>query len=250
MVTERFIQLENLTLGYERHPAVHHVTGQFENGCLTAVVGPNGAGKSTLLKGLSGALKPLEGRIRLNGISKSDIAFLPQQMHLDPSFPISVMDVVCMGHWSRSRLFGTITMSMVDFALAALNDVGLDGFQNRPAGVLSRGQMQRVLFARLLVQDAQVMLLDEPFTAIDEATLETLMSVVQKWHDEERMVIAVMHDVSQVLEHFPSALLLARECIAWGATKQVICEDNLKAARDISSSWIEDAAICERGEVA
>ena len=244
------IRLDNLTLGYERHPAVHHLSGAFQQGCLTAVVGPNGAGKSTLLKGISGAMKPLDGTISMTAVETADMAFLPQQTQLDASFPISVLDTVCMGCWGRAGLFRSIMAGMVDQARAALGVVGLEGFENRPAGALSRGQLQRVLFARLLVQDAKVMLLDEPFTAIDEATSETLLSVIHQWHKEERMVIAVIHDMAQVREHFPQSLMLARECIDWGVTDQVLSAENLQTARDIANGWVENAAICERTEAA
>ena len=248
--TTPVIRLENLTLGYERHPAVHHLSGAFDTGSLTAVIGPNGAGKSTLLKGISGAIKPLDGAVKLIDLNQGDVAFLPQQTQLDASFPISVLDTVCMGCWRQAGLFRSITSAMVDRARAALDVVGLDGFENRPAGALSRGQLQRVLFARLLVQDAKVMLLDEPFTAIDDATSETLLRVIHQWHDEGRTVIAVIHDMVQVGAHFPQSLMLARECIGWGPTDQVLSPDNLQMARDISRGWIENAAICERIEAA
>ncbi len=244
------IKLENLTLGYERHPAVHHLSGEFKAGCLTAVVGPNGAGKSTLLKGISGAIEPLDGAVSLIGVGAGDIAFLPQQTQLEASFPISVLDTVCMGCWGQAGLFRSITRTMVDKAMMALGVVGLEGFQARPAGALSRGQFQRVLFARLLVQDAKIMLLDEPFTAIDEATCETLLSIIHQWHDEGRMVIAAIHDMAQVRAHFPQALMLARECIDWGPTDDVLSTNNLQIARDISNAWVENAAICERIEAA
>jgi len=249
-MADPMIQLDNLTLGYDRHPAVHHLTGTFQKGCLTAVSGPNGAGKSTLLKGISGAIKPLEGGVRMTGIASDDVAFLPQQAQLDVAFPISVLDTVCMGHWRKSGLFGTITSAMISQAMAALDVVGLNGFESRPAGALSRGQFQRVLFARLLVQDAYVMLLDEPFTAIDEMTCEALLAVIHQWHDQGRMVIAVIHDIAQIRQHFPQTLMMARECIGWGPTNEVLCDDNFQAAREISNGWVEDAAICERVEAA
>jgi len=249
-MSNSIIHLQNLTLGYNRHPAVHHVSGKFMPGCLTAIVGPNGAGKSTLLKGISGTLKPLDGQVKIDGAASAGIAFMPQQAQLDGSFPISVLDTVCMGFWREVGLFRGITSEMVDRALAALQAVGLDGVENRLAGNLSRGQFQRVLFARLLVENAPVMLLDEPFTAIDEPTCADLFSLVHKWQDEGRTVIAVLHDMAQVRDHFPETLLLARECIGWGPTEQVLCTENLATARGMSEAWDEDAAICERDEVA
>lgn len=247
---DKLISLENLTLGYDRHPAVHHLSGAFDKGCLTAIVGPNGAGKSTLLKGISGAIAPLDGSVHLTGIDKSKISFLPQQAQMDVSFPISVLDTVCMGFWNKSGLFGAVTNDMTDQAISALDHVGLAGFENRPAGALSRGQFQRVLFARLLVQDADLILLDEPFTAIDEATTEILLGIIHAWHQSGRTIIAVIHDMAQVKAHFPDTLMLARECIGWGKTDDILCSENLKKAQHVSQSWVEDAAICERIEAA
>ena len=102
------LQFHNLTLGYERHPAVHHLDGAVEAGALIAVVGPNGAGKSTLFKGITGAIKPLAGAIERGGIDARDIAYLPQIADIDRSFPINVYDLVAMGLWRSKGLFGGI----------------------------------------------------------------------------------------------------------------------------------------------
>jgi zinc/manganese transport system ATP-binding protein len=133
---------------------------------------------------------------------------------------------------------------------AALEAVGLQGFERRPVGTLSSGQLQRALFARLLVQDADLILLDEPFNAVDSKTTAGLLTLVQQWHRQGRTVIAVLHDDAQVREHFPQTLLLARECIAWGATAEVLTEANLQRARAMAEAWDETAAICDiDGEV-
>ena len=164
------IRLNNLTLGYDRHPAVHHVDGDIVPGALLAICGPNGAGKSTLLKGITGHLKPLGGSVVLTDCRARDIAYLPQSSDIDKSFPIDVFDMVAMGLWPRSGLFGSIGKKDQGRIAEAIASVGLTGFEDRPIGTLSGGQMQRVLFARLMVQDARVILLDEPFTAVDSKT--------------------------------------------------------------------------------
>ncbi len=244
------ITLDDLTLGYDRHPAVHHVTGTFSDGSLTAVVGPNGAGKSTLMKGIVGALKPIGGRIDVAGVGRRHMAYLPQQIQIDPSFPISVLDCVCLGSWNRVGAFGGIGKDEVMEARSALAVVGLDGFEGRAVGTLSRGQLQRVLFARLLVQDASIILLDEPFTAIDERTCCDLLVLVKRWHAENRTVVAVLHDFEQVRENFPETLLLARETLAWGDTCQVMTEGNLIRARAMAEAWDEAAPVCDAGDMA
>ena len=240
------IELHDLTLGYERHPAVHHLSGSFAAGSLTAVVGPNGAGKSTLLKGIVGALRPLDGGLRLHGIDRHDIAYLPQQADLDRSFPISTLDVVCLGFWRRVGLFASIRRRRLEEAMRALTAVGLDGFEQRPVGSLSGGQLQRVLFARVLLQDARVILLDEPFTAIDARTMADLLAVVQRWHGEQRTVIAVLHDLDLVREHFPEALLLAREPVVWGVTPEVLRAEHLLRARRMCEGFDQSAPVCRR----
>src|SRR6202040_2851345 len=150
------LQFRNLTLGYDRHPAVHHLTGTVTDGVLLAVIGPNGAGKSTLLKGIVGVLRPLDGAIERAQVRKQDIAYLPQAAEIDRTFPISVYDLVAMGLWREAGLFGGIGRRERDKVRTAMMAVGLSGFEERPIGTLSGGQMQRALFARLLLQDARV----------------------------------------------------------------------------------------------
>jgi zinc/manganese transport system ATP-binding protein len=243
------IILQDLTLGYNGHPAVHHLSGIFEAGSMTAVVGPNGSGKSTLLKGITGILHPLGGRIEMGGLKASRIAYLPQQAEIDRSFPITVLDTVALGLWHRVRMFGGMKQEQWQQTRQALAAVGLEGFESRPIGNLSAGQFQRVLFARLLLQDCPVILLDEPFTAIDNRTKADLLEVVRRWHAENRMIIAVLHDLDQVRAYFPKTLMLAREPIAWGETLTILTSENLDLARRMSEAWDETAEVCLRREV-
>ena len=243
------LQFHNLTLGYERHPAVHHLNGTVERGALLAVVGPNGAGKSTLFKAVAGALKPLAGTIDRGGLDAGQIAYLPQLAEIDRSFPISLYDMVAMGLMRAKGVFGGITAKdhhVIEHAIAA---VGLTGFEQRAIGTLSGGQMQRMLFARLLVQDARIIVLDEPFAAIDERTAADLLRLVQRWHGEGRTVLAALHDVNLVRAHFPETLLLAREPVAWGATPKVLTPENLGKARLMCEAFDDSAAACDVREV-
>jgi zinc/manganese transport system ATP-binding protein len=240
------IVLRGLTLTYERHPAVHHLSGAFARGSLTAIVGPNGAGKSTLLKAIAGLMRPSEGAIERALPGRGGIAYMPQHAEIDTRFPISVGDTVLLGNWRRigwSRAAGREARAAAAHALAA---VGLEGFEERPIETLSIGQFQRVLFARLMVQDADLILLDEPFGAVDWRTSEDLLRLVERWHREERTIAAVLHDLDQVRAHFPDTLLLARECIAWGETANVLCPDNLLRARQMSEAWADEAEDCRR----
>jgi zinc/manganese transport system ATP-binding protein len=235
---------DNLTLGYERHPAVHHLSGAVEKGALVAVVGPNGAGKSTLFKGIVGFIKPLAGSIGRNGLDPHDIAYLPQIADIDRSFPISVYDMVAMGLWRRRGLFGGIGAKDHAAIEAAIAAVGLTGFEQRTIGTLSGGQMQRMLFARLLLQDAKLIVLDEPFTAIDAKTTADLLNLVRRWHSEQRTVLAALHDIDLVKSSFPQSLLLAREPVAWGPTRDVLTAENLNKARRMCEAFDEYAEAC------
>jgi len=242
------IALRNLTLGYDRHPAVHHVSGAFANGSLTAIVGPNGGGKSTLLKALAGFLRPMAGAIDYNGVKRQDIAYLPQQSEVDRSFPLGVGEVVALGHWPQTGAFRGLSPRQQEEVTRALVDTGMAPFANRPIEALSAGQWQRVLFARLIVQNARVILLDEPFAAIDSRTAHDLTHILQHWQAEGRTVIAVMHDLSSVRFHFPQTMLLARELVGWGSTAETLRDDNLARAQKLADNWIENAEPCARDE--
>jgi len=244
MTAQVRVKLENLTLGYEGHPAVHHVTGAFDAGSMTAIFGPNGSGKSTLLKGLMGMLKPLGGSIEWQNLDVRDIAYLPQAHEIDRSFPATVHEIVSLG-LIRSRGFfsaiGKDDRRQIDSALEA---VGLRGFDNRPIGSLSGGQLQRSLFARALLQEARVILLDEPFSAIDAKTTSDLLRLIHRWHSERRTIVAVLHDADLIREHFPRSLVLAREPVAWGDSDDAMSADNLLRARHMNEAWDESAIWC------
>ncbi|SDI42431.1 MULTISPECIES: metal ABC transporter ATP-binding protein [Bradyrhizobium] len=238
------IQFRDVTLGYDRHPAVHHLDGEVAQGALLAVIGPNGAGKSTLFRGLAGILKPLAGSIDLGGLDIRDIAYLPQTADIDRSFPISVFDFVGTGLWRATGFFGGMGKLARDKIARALAAVGLNGFENRSIGTLSGGQMQRMLFARVLLQDARLIVLDEPFNAIDAKTSADLLALVRRWHAEGRTVLAALHDMELVRANFPETLLLARGPVAWGATAQVLTAENLAEARRMCEAFDDTAAAC------
>ncbi len=239
------VRFENLTLGYDRHPAVHHLSCEIASGALVAVVGPNGAGKSTLLKALVGELSPLQGSFRLKN-GRDGIAYLPQQSELDRSFPVCVFDMVAMGLWREIGAFGRLRREQAQRVEAALTAVGLSGFESRQIGALSGGQLQRARFARMMLQDAPLLLLDEPFNAIDARTIEDLVALVVGWHAEGRTILAVLHNLELVRRHFPDCLLLAREPVGFGKTSDVLTPERLAAARRLASEFDAAAGICHR----
>ena len=238
------VTFRDVTLGYDRHPAVHHLNGEVATGALLAVIGPNGAGKSTLFRGLAGILKPLSGAIDLGGLDIRDIDYLPQSVDIDRTFPISVFDLVGTGLWRATGFFGGMGKQAREKITQALAAVGLNGFENRAIGTLSGGQMQRMLFARALLQDARLIVLDEPFNAVDAKTSADLLALVKRWHGEGRTVLAALHDMDLVRQNFPETLLLARGPVAWGLTAQVLTAENLMEARRMCEAFDETAAAC------
>jgi len=246
MADRACLQFTNVTFGYDRHPAVHHLDIKIACGELLAIVGPNGGGKSTLLKGVAGTIVPLEGKIS-SIISRSHIAYLPQQADIDRSFPIRLSDMVAMGLWHRHGAYHGFSSGSYQEVVQAINRVGLRGFEKRPIGTLSGGQLQRALFARLILQNADLVLLDEPFAAIDSRTSNDLMGLVIEWNKLGKTILAVTHDLHQVREYFPKSLLLARELVAVGDTEDVLSPKNLLRARKLTEAFDDHAHVCERG---
>ncbi|CAI2062676.1 Iron(3+)-hydroxamate import ATP-binding protein FhuC [Serratia fonticola] len=214
--------LQNAIVGYDHTPLFPPLCGHFIAGSLTAVIGVNGAGKSTLLKSLAGLHPLLGGKLNFAGGKAPAMAYLPQLAELDRQFPILVQDLVAMGCWPQSGLFGGMNKCSRQHIAGALDTVGMSSMAREAVGELSGGQLQRVLFARLLVQQAPLILLDEPFTGIDTATTQLLLRVIAQLHREGRTVIAVLHDMSTVANHFPEALLLTPERCHWDNTELVL----------------------------
>jgi zinc/manganese transport system ATP-binding protein len=241
------IEFDNLTLAYERHPALHHLSTHIEQGSLTAVVGPNGSGKSTLLKLITGEIRQSSGHLR-RGWERRDIAYLPQQARLDRGFPITVRDFLCSGLWRELGAFRAPRAEHLALLRLALAQVGLSDFEGRQIGGLSGGQLQRLLFARLLLQDRPVLLLDEPFNAIDAKTAQDLLALIRHWHGQDRTILVVTHDLDQAHAHFPRTLLLARELLAHGPTHDVLTPANLLSARRMCEAFDAGAELCHRDQ--
>lgn len=241
-MTTSSIELQNLTLGYDRHPAVHHVSATIPVGAMVAIVGPNGAGKSTLIKALAGELRPIQGRI--HGLAGQRIAYLPQSAGMDRSFPISVQDMVAMGLWHEVGALGRLRHEHLIRCAEALAAVGLAGFEKRPLETLSGGQFQRALFARLMLQDAPVVLLDEPFAAVDTRTTVDLLALLHRWHAAGKTVVAVLHDQAQVRGHFPFTLMIARELVAWGPTEEAFTPAHWARAQALHEAFDDQAPVC------
>lgn len=238
------IHIENLTVSYQARPAVHHVDMAFPEGCMYAIFGPNGAGKSTLLKAIMGLLPLNTGTVHWRDLARHDIAYLPQQSDVDRSQPMSVFELAAMGLWYEIGYFGRVNAAQRERVQAALNRVEMGDFAHRAIGELSNGQFQRVLLARMLVQNAKFLLLDEPFNAVDAKTTYALLDVLQQENRQGRAIISVLHDYEQVRAYFPHTLLIAREKVASGKTEDVLCDELLRQANALAQA-AEDDAWCE-----
>ena len=227
-VTPPAIACADLTIAYHAVRAIENVTVEFPPGSMTAIIGPNGGGKSTLLKAIAGILRPERGRVE--GASRHALAYLPQSDEVDRSFPVSTGEFVAFGAWRSFGAFAPAPAWLGEETRRALATVALEDAYDRPIAALSVGQFRRVLFARLTLQRAPVLLLDEPFAGIDATTTAELLRLIEAWHGEGRTIIAVLHDLSQVRRHFRRALLLARRSIAAGDTEAVLTAAHLAAA--------------------
>lgn len=204
---------------------LHDINLTFSKGSFTALIGPNGAGKSTLLKICAGVLKPSDGSVCLAAGAKR--AYLPQHNQLDRQFPLNVRDVATMGFWPKIGLYHGLVPEDRDRLEHALSMVGLSGFENKPISVLSGGQFQRLLFARLWLQEADLLILDEPFSAVDQPTTEDLLTLLQNWLTTGKTIIAVIHQLHLAERYIPQSILLNRSVIAQGDSKAVLSDVEL-----------------------
>jgi zinc/manganese transport system ATP-binding protein len=205
---------------YGRRLALDAVSGEFAPGSLTAVVGANGAGKSTLLAAIAGTVRLHRGSIGCSGA----LSYLPQRASLDVHFPLTVTEMITLGAWHEIGAFGSPSPALCTQAAAAADAVGLSQHLPRRIAELSIGELQRALFARLMMQDAPIILLDEPLAAVDAGTASVLLDLIEHWRGEGRTVIAVLHDLDLVRARFPQTIVLAQRCVAWGRTDSALQE--------------------------
>lgn len=235
----RALEISNLTVSYKAHPVVHHLTAQFPLGQSCAIVGPNGAGKSTLLKAIMGLVPYSEGVITRSETLR--VSYLSQISHIRRDLPLTLFELVSAGALNQVGLFRRLSSDIHQRVFAALEFVGLESFGERSIDSLSGGQFQKALFARIVVEGADLILLDEPFNAMDARTTQELCYLIQRWEAEGKTVIAVLHDLHLARQYFSNTLLLAREKIAFGASREVLTEENLLKAESVSLGWESDS---------
>lgn len=231
------IAVRNLTVAYRNGvTALRDASFTVPQGSVTALVGVNGAGKSTLFKALMGLLPHASGQVRILGqtveqaLAKNLVAYVPQAEEVDWTFPVLVEDVVMMGRYGHMGFFRRarpIDRQAVDAALARVN---IGDFRRRQIGELSGGQKKRVFLARAIAQEAQVILLDEPFTGVDVQTEQAIIALLKDMRDEGRVMLVSTHDLGSVPEYCDRVVMVKGTVLASGPTETTFTPANLKQA--------------------
>lgn len=227
------IRIENLSVSYKETLALKDISLVLQGPTITGILGPNGAGKSTLLKSMLGII-PHEGHAFIDDKEMKKalkkVAYVEQKIHIDYNFPIKVKECVSLGLYPSIPLFHTLKAKHWKKVDEALEIVGLSDYADRQISQLSGGQFQRVLIARCLVQDADYILLDEPFVGIDSVSEDIIMNTLRDLKKAGKTILIVHHDLGKVAHYFDQVLLLNKELIAFGPTKETFTQANLKQA--------------------
>ena len=227
------IELENVSVRYEQATALEQITLRLNRGDRVAVVGPNGAGKSTLFHVIAGVVRPAVGQVRIYGSGPGGhicVGYVPQRKVIDWAFPVTVADVVMMGRVGKMGFLHWPSAHDREVVHTALTEVGMQAFARRQIGELSGGQQQRVFLARVLAQEAELLLMDEPLTGLDMPSQEVILDLIDRIQKHGVTVMVASHDLNQAGEQFPLLLLLNRRVIAFGPPNKVLTTPNLMAA--------------------
>ena len=245
------IDIEDLTVSYGPVPALLDVSVEIPAGKLVGVIGPNGSGKSTFIKSILGFVKPDVGEVKIFGEDvnsiRGRIAYVPQRGAVDWDFPVTAREVAAMGRYGHRKWWQNLTRE--DFRLAdeALDKVRMREFGKRQIGQLSGGQQQRVFLARALAQDADILLLDEPFAGVDAATERAILDVLQETRERGKTLVVVHHDLATAAEYFDLLVLLKQRLFGFGPPNRIldpellceVYEGNLKVFAELSRSPVD-----------
>ncbi|MGH2522397.1 MAG: metal ABC transporter ATP-binding protein [Anaerolineales bacterium] len=228
------LEVENVTVSYNGHPALSDLTFQVPHGARVAVVGPNGAGKSALFKALVGLLPIRQGRIMIHGqplsCHKDCVAYVPQREEVDWRFPVTVADVVMMGRFGNLGWLKRPGPRDREIVARSLRQMGVAELAPQPISELSGGQQQRAFLARALAQEPHILLMDEPFTGVDAATQEATLALLEQLQAQQVTIMISTHDLTLAAERFDQVLLLNRRLIAYGPPSEVLTAQALNAA--------------------
>lgn len=226
------LRMRGITVAYGRKAVVYDVDFAAPPGRMIAIIGPNGAGKSTLLKAALGIVPRISGQVSVFGAPLADarqrVAYVPQRAGVDWDFPATVLDVVVMGLYRQIGPFRFAGRREKAQALACLEHVGMAAFANRQIGQLSGGQQQRVFLARALAQNADLLILDEPFAGVDAATERAIVQVLRDLNGAGKTIVCVHHDLATVTDYFDYVLLMNVRKIAEGTVSEAFTPENLQ----------------------
>jgi manganese/zinc/iron transport system ATP- binding protein len=226
------LSVHSMTVAYQQRPVLWDIEFEANPQSLIAIVGPNGAGKSTFIKACLELVHRATGAVEFWGkpyrAQRHRIGYVPQRESVDWDFPVSALEVVCMGRYRKIGWFRPITQEHRDRARECLEQVGMGAYADRQINQLSGGQQQRVFLARALAQEAELYFMDEPFAGVDAATERSIVEVLRTLQTQGKTVIAVHHDLSTVPEYFQDVLMMNSRVIAAGPVKEVFHEENLR----------------------
>ena len=219
------LSARELTVAYGSVTALEDVTLEVPAGSTVAVLGPNGSGKSTLFAAAVGLVKPLRGTVAL---ATPRVAYLPQHLHVEPTFPITVADVVGMGRWGELGWLRRPRDRDRRLVAAAMEELQVAELADRRLSELSGGQRQRALVAQAVAQDAELLLLDEPFTGIDRPTADAIRRIIRRWSQAGRTVLVSTHDLERSATDFDLVLALNGGVVAFGPPPQAMSDGVLR----------------------
>ncbi len=226
------IEVHDLTISYNKKPALWDIDFMIPEGKLVGIIGPNGAGKSTLIKAMMQLIPHDSGYVKLFGEDleniRDKVAYVPQRGSVDWDFPASVLDVVMMGCYGKRGICSRLTNKDKELAMVCLEKVGMHQYIKRQISQLSGGQQQRVFIARSLAQQADLYFMDEPFAGIDATTEQTIFELLLNMRSEGKTILVVHHDLQSAYEYFDWIVLLNTQLIASGPKEEIFVPEFLQ----------------------
>jgi ABC-type Mn2+/Zn2+ transport system ATPase subunit len=244
------VELRDVWVKFNSEYALQEVTMDVPKGDYLAILGPNGAGKSTLLKTVLGVVRPYRGEVRAFGqdplrnrkVIVDNVGYVPQKENVNAKVPLRVIDVVMMGITTKRFLFNR--REAFEKALRALEFVNLRDLAYKLFNELSGGQKQRVLIARAIVSDPKLLLLDEPFSALDAYSSRAVAALLRNLNEEGKTIMLVTHDLAPIMDSVKRVALLNKTLIAVGEPKKVLTRENLKKTYGVHVTVISQNGIC------
>jgi manganese/zinc/iron transport system ATP- binding protein len=248
------LEIHDMTVAYHRRPVLWDVDLAVPEGKLVGIVGPNGAGKTTLIKAALGLVPLASGKVEIYGKpyreQRRRVGYVPQRESVDWDFPVTVRDVVLMGTYGRLGWFRRPGRGQRELADRSLEQVGMRAFARRQIRQLSGGQQQRVFLARALAEEAKVYFLDEPFSGVDAATEQAIVTLLQALRSAGKTVFVVHHDLQTVREYFDDVILLNMRLVAYGPIAQTFTSENLQKTYGGRLTLLDEAAEAMRNREA